>query len=394
MVTSPATGFAGLADALHAEARTRARLEDFGPAGDYRPSLQRLLDAIDADAVPFGRDGAARTFDMIAATLVSRLYAEAGWQARPDCLDYTIRQPLVITGIPRTGTTALHRLLMLDPAFQGLPRWLSLYPMPRPPHDAWADHSEFRAVVGGLHAEHGIVPGIGAIHPMAAAEVDECIHLLKQDFCSNFWGASLPVPSYDRWWRDRDEAPSYARAARLLRLIAADTPDIPWLLKNPGHVANLDALHGTMPDAVILWTHRDPFQAVGSLASLMAGLQRRQLADAVDRVAIGRRELDVWSRAVSRAMAVRDRLERAGAAVRFIDVRHADFHADPIGVVRRIYAFLDRAPTSATEAAMRARIAADLERGDGAHRYDQADFGLDRDEVDAAFATYRDRFGV
>lgn len=394
MVTPPATGFTGLAEALHAEARTRAGLEDFGPASGYMPGLQRLLDAIDADAVPFGEHGAARTFDMIAATLVSRLYAEAGWRARPDCLDRAIRRPLVITGIPRTGTTALHRLLMLDPAFQGLPRWLSLYPMPRPPQGTWADHAEFRAVAESLRAERGIVPGIGAIHPMAAAEVDECIHLLKQDFSGNFWGASLPVPSYDRWWLDQDEAPSYARAARLLRLIAADTPDMPWLLKNPGHVAQLDALLGTMPDAVVIWTHRDPFQAIGSLASLMAGLQRRQLGEAVDPVAIGRRELGVWSRAVARAMASRDRLERAGAPARFIDVRHADFHIDPIAVVRRIYAALDRAPTAATEAAMRARIAADPERGGGAHRYDPAAFGLDRDEVDAAFADYRRRFGV
>lgn len=394
MVTPPAAGFAGLTDALHAEARARARLEEFGPAPEYMPGLQRLLEAIDADAVPFGEHGAARTFDMIATTLVSRLYAEAGWQARPDSLDRAIRRPLVITGIPRTGTTALHRLLMLDPAFQGLPRWLSLYPMPRPPQDAWADQSEFRAVAGGLRAERDVVPGIGAIHPMAADEVDECIHLLKQDFCNNFWGASLPVPSYDRWWRDQDETPSYARATRLLRLIAADTPGMPWLLKNPGHIANLDALLGSMPDAVVIWTHRDPFQAVGSLASLMAGLQRRHLGEAVDPVAIGRRELEVWSRAVTRAMAVRDRLRRANAPTRFIDVRHADFHADPIAVVRRIYTVLDHVPSAVTEAGMRARIAADPERGGGAHRYDPADFGLDRDQVDAAFAGYRDRFDV
>jgi hypothetical protein len=378
-------GFANRIDALHAEARRLTGKEDFGRSEDYRPGLEALLRAIDEDGVSFDENGANRVSEMIVGTLVARLHAEAGWRARPDCLDHPIRRPLVITGIPRTGTTALHRLLILDPAFQGLPRWLSLTPMPRPPREAWSAIPEYRDDIG-------VAPELAAIHNMAADEVDECIHLLKQNFCNNFWGASLPIPSYDRWWTAQDEGPSYRRAYRLLQLIAADDPETPWLLKNPGHLGALGELTATMPDAIIVQTHRDPLVAIASLASLMTKLHRRNAGGTVDPVAIGRRELGLWCDAADRAIAQRDRLAAAGTAIRFIDVRHADFHADPIGVIRSIYAGINREITPAAEAAMLARIDDDPERREGVHRYDPKDFGLDRDEIDAMFQTYRARY--
>jgi hypothetical protein len=382
MVMAITGRFAGLSPALHDEASKRTGRKDFGNPADYWPGLDTLLRAIDDDAVGFDDTGAARVSEMIVGTLVARLYAEAGWQARPDCLANPIQRPLIITGIPRTGTTALHRLLNLDPGFQALPRWLSLYPMPRPPRESWDSIHEYRD-------DSGVASDLAAIHHMAAGEVDECIHLLKQDFCSNFWGASLPVPSYDRWWVKQDETASYVRSYRLLQLIGADDPATPWLLKNPGHLGHLEVLLSTMPDAVVVQTHRDPIQAIASLASLMAKLLRRNTGGAVDPMAIGRRELLVWRDAARDAMAVRDRLIQAGGTTRFVDVRHAEFHADPLGVVRTIYAAIDRELTRPVEAAMRARVKHDPERRQGAHSYAAATFGLDRDEVDAAFEWYR-----
>ena len=386
-------GFTILADALQDEARSRTGFWDFGDPAGYRPGLDRLLAAIDEDGVVFDTEGEARVREMIVATLVARLYAEEGWRRRPECLDRPLRRPLVVTGMPRTGTTALHRLLMVDPAFQGLPRWLGYYPMPRPPTGRWPDFPEYRALAAGLGAKLDRAPELLTMHPMAAEAVDECIHLLKQDFRNNFWGSSLPVPSYDRWWWRADEAPSYVRACRLLQLIGADDHRR-WLLKNPGHIWSLDALIATMPDAVVVQTHRAPIAVLSSLASLLAALHRQNAGSAADGHAIARRELAVWSEATARAMAVRDRLAAQGAACRFVDVRQAEMHADPIGTVRIIYAALDVELAPDVEAAMRARVANDPERRHGAHRHAPADVGLDGEEVDARFADYKRRFGV
>src|SRR5262249_9697530 len=137
---------------------------------------------------------------------------------------------------------------------------------------SWAARSEFIAVAERLAANYKIVPSLQATHDMVADLVDECIHLLKPGFCNNFWGSSLPVPSYDRWWLDQSELPDYGRLVRLLQLIGADEPEKSWLLKNPGHVSQLDALLTVMPDACIIQTHRDPLAAVASLCSLIVQL--------------------------------------------------------------------------------------------------------------------------
>jgi len=384
--------FVALLEPLHAEAQRRTGFDDFGDPG-YREGLGRLLAAVDDDGVDFADGGAGRVAELITATLVARLYAEEGWKRRPDCLDRPLCRPLVITGFPRSGTTALHRLLALDPAMQAVPRWLALTPMPRPPRSSWPEFAEFRAASGRLRAEDAITPEVAAIHAMAAAEVDECIHLLKQDFSSNFWGSSLPIPSYDAWWRKQDEAPSYVRAADMLRLIGADTPTTPWLLKNPGHIGSLDALLAVMPDAVVVQTHRDPYAALGSLASLLTVLARRNAGGAADPVVRGKRELEVWSAALKRGMAVRDRLAEQGGTAVFIDVRQPDLHADPLRTVRSIYRAAGRELDAGVEHEMSATVAADRAGGAG-HQYDPADFGLQRDETDAAFAAYKARYAV
>ena len=129
--------FAASLDSLHAAATQMAGgLTDFGPR-DYLPGLVKLLDAMDAQlqCTPVGEQFA---LGMIASTLAARLHTEQSWKQRPDYRNVAIRRPLIITGVPRTGTTALHKLLALDPQFQGLERWLLDAPQVRPPREQWA----------------------------------------------------------------------------------------------------------------------------------------------------------------------------------------------------------------------------------------------------------------
>ena len=128
--------FTDLEDEVHETASRHTGLRDFG-APDYRPGLRVLLEALDTDPrlTPTGWKFAYGT---VLGTLMARLYTQRGWSERPDALATEIRRPLVITGIPRTGTTALHKLLSVDPQFQGLEHWLTETPMVRPPRASWA----------------------------------------------------------------------------------------------------------------------------------------------------------------------------------------------------------------------------------------------------------------
>lgn len=381
--------FTGAEDALHQAASAGTGLTDFGRREDYLPGLSRLLAALDDDGPRFSLGGREMVWASLVGTLVSRLFLERGLAQRPDALDRSVVRPLVITGVPRTGTTALHKLLSMDEQFQGLEKWLTVFPSPRPPRETWATNPLFQSVQDGLEAFFAMAPQMRAAHNIVAEDVDECLEVLKQDFRSNMWGSTWRVPGYDRWWLAQSEDASYGRLARTLQLIGADDRR-PWLLKNPGHIMQLDALLEALPDACVVQTHRDPVTALPSLCSTLLMARGMSEGDAVDPREIGRREFDNWARATDAAMAARARLP----AERFFDVRHRDFHADPMGVVRRIYAHFGLALSAAAEARMRERIADNPEGRHGEHRYTASQFGLDADTIRARYGDYMRRYAL
>jgi hypothetical protein len=320
---------------LHAAAtQMSGGLDDFGPQ-HYRPGLRALLDSMLRET-QFNDIGRQFGMGSVVGTLAARLHTEHGWKQRPDYARVEIRRPLVITGIPRTGTTALHKLLSLDPQFQGLEHWLTEAPQPRPPRETWASNPAFQASVAGLEMYFKLMPEMKLAHDIVADEVDECIEVLRQDFVSNRFASGMHVPSYTRWLETQDEGPSYRRYVDVLRLVGVDAPDQRWLLKNPGHVATPDELLEVLPDACIIQTHRDPVQAIPSLCSTLHMAWRMFEGDAARAVLIGPREIDYWANAM-----VATARTRARHRTQFHDVHHRDFHRDPMGVVRGIYERFD-----------------------------------------------------
>ena len=86
----------------------------------------------------------------VKSALVGRLLSEHGFAEHPSYADVPIERPIFVCGLPRTGTTALHRLLHADPTHQGLELWLTEVPQPRPPRETWADNPVFRRAQPGL----------------------------------------------------------------------------------------------------------------------------------------------------------------------------------------------------------------------------------------------------
>jgi hypothetical protein len=379
--------FTGAEDALHAAAAAPFGFTDFGPQQEYLPGLTRLLEALDENGPRFAPGGREFAWNSLIGVLISRGFAERGWQAHPECLGKPLRRPLIITGVPRTGTTALHKLLAEDTQFQGLEKWLTVFPMPRPPRDSWPANPLYQGVVAGLEQFFAEAPAMRAAHNIVADQVDECLEVLKQNFCSNNFGSTWRVPGYDEWWRQQDESSSYQRLKRVLQLIGANTPDQPWLLKNPGHIHHLDRLLEAFPDACVVQTHRDPVKALPSLCSVLAMARGISEGVNVQEAEIGRREFDNWAQATDASMAARERLPG-----QFFDVRHKDFHDHPMGVVQNIYRHFDFELSPHTEQKMRDRIAADPEGRNSDHRYTLAQFGLEEGEIQQRFAGYCSRY--
>jgi hypothetical protein len=377
------TPFSKRLDDLHERAAARARLTDFG-AADYRLGMSVLLDALDeGPALSPQADAAAEA--TILGALAGRLHAQAGWKAHPEFANRAVQGPLIVIGLPRTGTTALHQLLSLDSQFQGLQRWLAPNPMPRPPREAWEGHPLRRAVAEEVRRRRDLAPEIAAAHALTADDTDECLAVMAQRFVCNLFPSVLDIPAYDAWFRAKDETPVFEWHRDVLKLIALGD-DRRWLLKNPSHLFGAEALLAVFPDACVVQTHRHPAQALSSLFSLLGGIRELINGGAIDRDRMEAREIDFWAEAAERGMVVQNRRPE-----RFVNIQQDEIRRDPLGVARTIYARFGIPLSADAEARMRGWAEANPPEGKSSHRY-----ALSREAAAIAerFAPYIERYGL
>lgn len=386
---TPPKRFADAGDELHELVARELGTDDFGP-GDYRPGLDVLLLSLDYDP-HLTEQGRRIAWGEIYKALYARAHAFRQMKQTPGFDRHAITAPIVITGIPRTGTTALHKLMAVDPQFQGLQTWLIGTPMPRPPREQWENHPQFQLAVEQLQRRHAAVPERRAAHLMVADEVDECCLVMRQGFVSNLWSCMWSAASYDLWCQTQSERHCYDHLYRVLQLIGSNEPNKRWLLKNPGHIANLDLLFAVFPDAKVIQTHRDPAKAIPSLCAMLIRNHdvvedgRRDLRARL----MGIREMEKWAKAIRDAEPVRQ-----AHRSQVLDVIHSDFHREPMQTLETIYAFAGLELTPEVRAAMQQRIADDPERQHGAHRYDIADFGMTEAQIRERFGDYIERFDL
>lgn len=360
----------------------RTGLSDFG-ADDFREGLTRLTDSLTTEAqlTTLGRV-AARS--RLVSLLEIRLRLVA---AREAFTDEQVTQPVFVLGLPRTGTTVLYGMLAANPALRSPASWEVSRPFPAP---TGVDPARVRAMDKDLDGFRRIAPGIDQIHPMGAYLPQECLAMQAPTFASYEFPTTFPVPSYWSWLREQDLAPAYAFEKQFLQhLQSGGHRGEHWVLKTPCHLMWLDALLEVFPDALLVHTHRNPTTVLASVSSLMTTI-RSAVSGHIDPVAVGREQLDAWTWGMERVMAVRDRLP----SDRVVDVMFEDTVAHPVETVEKVYAHLGLDYTPAVAEGVRAYLADNPRDKHGTHEYTLAEFGLDKDEVDAAFAAYRDRFGV
>lgn len=372
----------GSIDELRASATALTGLDDFGDDG-YREGLAVLLESYGRDAAltPWGN---RVTHANLRDTLVARLLSEAGWRAHPEHGEAAIDQPIFVTGLPRTGTTALHRLLCADPGHQGLEMWLTAAPQPRPPRETWDGNPIFARIQAALERHHVEDPEFMGLHYMSADMVEECWQLLRQSFMSIAFESLAWLRTYSAWLAKQDWTPAYRRHRRNLQLIGLHHASRRWVLKNPSHLFALPAILTVYPDAFIVQTHRDPRSVIASVSSLTSRATEGQ-SERFQGEVCGRVQLELWARGAERFLADRKRYD----ASRFMDVSYREFTADPLATVEAIYARIGRPLTDAARAEI-ARVHAESTEGERrpAHRYELADFGLTGEEVDERFARY------
>jgi hypothetical protein len=287
--------------------------------------------------------------------------------------------PVIIAGIPRTGTTMIHKLLSMNDEFQVLQNWLISYPMVRPPRETWDDFPEYRDAVAAVDAQPEMRH---ATHFVGADEADECLMLVTQTFVSVMFGSVTTLADYDKWMLAEDKTPSLRRHADNLRLIGADEPQRRWLIKNPSYVLAMRELFSVYPDATIVWTHRHPQEAMGSLVEMESAYTG---SDPAERA---RRELPMWAEGTRRTQEVRTDSPDA-----FFDVEYRALMADPVGIAAGVLTWLGMDMTAETEARMHSWLDENPQGKHGTHRYDPANLGVTDEAMYSHFRPYMARYG-
>lgn len=359
-------------------------LDDFG-ADNYREPLARYL----ADLDKYGRFeevGESVTTGMMTGLLSGRLLTRQGLKTFPDSQNTPIRRPIIIIGLTRSGTTVLHRLISHDPHIQHLPFWLANAPMPRPPREAWESNPVFRQVKAGLDQLSQTMPSVHEIHPMFADRADECRYLMDQTCCSNTFCTTANVPEYQAWWVDYDKTYAFEYYSEALRLIANGDPRR-WVLKDPAHLFCLDAIFKVFPDACIVHTHRDPFDALASTTNLTYVI-REMREPSLTMAEVGRQVLNLWSYGLEKMERDRQQYDPA----RFLDLHMLEVRRDPLGALQRIYRYFDQPIHEETLAAWEKELNEDPNQAHGQSRFDPDAVGFDRKTVENSLGPYGERY--
>jgi hypothetical protein len=372
----------GTAAELHAAATALTGLADFGD-DDYSGGLAVLLESYARDAGLTAK-GVRVARALVRGALTARLSSEAGWTRNPKYSGVSIERPIFVIGLPRTGTTALHRLLTADPAHQGLQAWLAEVPQPRPPRETWAANPVFQHIHAGFERHHVLHPEFMAVHYMAADQVEECWQLLRQSMRSISFECLAHLPGYSSWLRGQDWTGAYRRHRRNLQLIGLPDRGRRWVLKNPSHLFALDALLQVYPDALVIQTHRDPRTAIASVCSLAAQATAGWSTTFQGEV-IGRDQLETWATGLEEFTEARARHD---PAARFYDVVYDDFVANPLETVASVYQHFGLTLSGQAVDAMRVLCEKSAGAAGPAHQYALSDFGLTGAQVDERFAGY------
>jgi len=371
-------------------AREETGLADFGDDTFLEP-MRRLVDALDREAGlnALGRRTLAGRVHNI---LVTRLRAEDWFCRHPEILEEEIRAPLAIVGLPRTGTTMMHRTIASDHRMYA-PLWYEVrYPVPLPGTDFRGTDPRVAIAEAEVAAMLEASPGLAAIHPMDARGPDEEIMLLEQSFFSTVPESLAHIPAFGQWLAGQDQRPGYRYLKRLLQFLQWQKKRFGqqaerWVLKTPHHLHNPEVLFETFPDVSVLQTHRDPLAIIPSYASMMDSLIA-PYAESAPRTAIARHWCDKWARGMRTTMRFRD----AGHDERFLDVWFEDTVRDPLAEIARLYAFVGMELTARARTEMERWREMNRREARPGHEYSLEDYGFSAEGLARDFKEYRERY--
>ena len=321
--------------------------------------------------------------------LVQRSRLEHLWRETPGIRAERIEKPIIILGLPRSGTSFVFNLLAQDPGHRYLSNWETTVSQV-PPEGSFPYLQDPRRRKGRhlMRFQNYLAPHLKDIHEFHLDGPEECTPLLMQGFATQALAGIFNVPAYSSWLDTAPHDASYAHHKRILQTLQWTYPAERWVLKSPDHLAAVDAILKVYPDACMVHLHRDPLQSVASWASLNATF-RGITARAIEPVELGAQVLE---RLATDMDAYVDQRRQHGEQP-FLDIRYDDLIRAPIETVEHIYMHFALPFASEARKAMQTFMARDRAKV-RRHQYTAEDFGLSVAATDARFSSYMETFDV
>lgn len=372
--------------ALVERAQRQARLSDFGHPY-YREGLSRLLISLEQDANlhPIGRFMAE---SLITGYLVQRLRFIRSLHAQPEIYRQPLKPPLIITGLARSGTSFLQRMLAVDAHHRALPQWQLMYPFPEHGHNASTPDRRYKDMEQALRFRKPLASGIDAIHYTRADTAEECLVVQGLTFNSLVFPMLFAVSGYLDWYLSaQDVVQKIEEYLRLLQYFQFDQPDQRLVLKTPAHTGNLAQIKQAIPQAMLIQTHRSPAVCISSLCSLGYTF-RSASSHQVDKKRMGNEAVALFDHWIVRNLEFRK--QHPGVVY---DVDYQALVSEPKETVRELYAHFDLPWTEQYEQALERYIHNNPQHKFGKHTYSASDFGLNEEEIAERYRFYSDYVG-
>ena len=382
-------------DSILAEARAATRLDDFG-APDFLERLNLLCDEWggDDELTGIGRLSLRNKLVLHART---RLLIHDLLQPHPEIREIEIRAPIIVAGLPRSGTTHLLNLMAADPRLRALPLWESYEPVPLPGEGLLEDGSDprYARCAEQWQTMQQLSPLLAAMHPMNPDHIHEELELMGPDFASYNYEWLSVSPRWRDHYYAHDQTPHYEYMKNVLKILTWQDGDhtgegTRWVLKCPQHLEQLPVLKRVFADATVAVTHRDPVSVIQSAATMVAYGQR------INRIRVNPSAvLDYWSDRVAHLLAACTRDRECIPAAQSIDVLFHEFMADDLAMVERIYSRAGLPMTGQVRAVLQRFIDEHPRGRHGQVIYDlREDFGVDPGALRERFNTYFEHFPV
>ena len=366
----------------------RAGLDDFG--GDsWREGLTVLVQTV--ESAPGVSDGGRDyVYGQFVDALWNRLRVVDHLKHHPEVAAERIERPLVVLGLPRTGTSLASYLLDQDPNRRSLLTWEAENSVPpASPETLRTDprclkkKAELDTLAEGLRAAN-----IPMVHWDEADGPTECMFVQNQDFKAYLWEAFMPTSAYSDWLLDADMTSTYGYERSVLQMLQSRAPGV-WSLKMPSHAVHIETLLSTFPDVRIVWAHRDPFKATASFLRLNY-LSRAVLGAQIDVTDVVSNVLRQLQAHVARPLRARQRI----GDDRFFDLHYADLMRDPIGVMRSLYEWAGDELTPSTEDAMLTWLQRNPQDRFGVQPYSLDGSGVTITDLEPLFDQYISTFDI